>query len=543
MSEELYLKRNVMVEPLIDQWYAWTHIVSPATAAMNIVGRHLRIMESYVAAPEAHRSAAANPEMAGGPFVDYRIDRSREIAEVIEETRRTRAPMLELAEAISQLDAMLRDNAEGFSLESLYTRVPDPLKGYVELVYDLNSQPSFRLIEPLLYRSRYYNPSTQSLMLSTIHEDWRPFVMSTPRLPEEGKLHLRLPMAHSGIDELFRMKRSPRPYDFLKECLELRGEDEAAMRSFLTPEPPLAYVPYLGRGIRWRYFGHACMLIEAAGVSILLDPVLSYTYEHDISRYTYDDLPETIDYVLITHNHQDHILLETMLQLRHKVKTIVVPRCGGGDLADPSLTLMFRELGFPSVIDLGELDQIQTATGAITALPFLGEHADLDIRSKAAWLVEIHGTRLLFAADSCNLESRMYDHLHELTGDVDALFLGMECDGAPLSWIYGPLLTQRLNYQMDQSRRLAGSNYERGIEIVNRLGCREVYVYAMGQEPWLNHVMRVKYTDESQPIVASNRLVKECIARGIPSERLFGEKEILVDTAQPTGTGVPRGRH
>jgi len=47
------------------------------------------------------------------------------------------------------------------------------------------------------------------------------------------------------------------------------------------------------------YFGHACILLETNDVSVLLDPVLSYTYESYISRYTYEDLPEVIDYVLI----------------------------------------------------------------------------------------------------------------------------------------------------------------------------------------------------------------------------------------------------
>src|SRR5262249_41795356 len=122
----------------------------------------------------------------------------------------------------------------------------------------------------------------------------------------------------------------------------------------------------------------------------------------------------------------------------------------------------------------------------------------------------------------------VYEHVHKDIGEIEVLFLGMECDGAPLSWIYGPLLTQKLERKMDQSRRLAGSNFERGIRMVEQFGCKEVYVYAMGQEPWLNYVMRVKYTDESGPIVQSNRLLATCAERGIESEQLFGEKEIFL---------------
>ncbi|MEO6719971.1 MAG: hypothetical protein ABIN67_06455, partial [Ferruginibacter sp.] len=36
-TNQLYLKPNVVLEPLVDKWYAWSHLISPATAAMNIV--------------------------------------------------------------------------------------------------------------------------------------------------------------------------------------------------------------------------------------------------------------------------------------------------------------------------------------------------------------------------------------------------------------------------------------------------------------------------------------------------------------------------
>ncbi len=64
--------------------------------------------------------------------------------------------------------------------------------------------------------------------------------------------------------------------------------------------------------------------------------------------------------------------------------------------------------------------------------------------------------------------------------------------------------------------------------IVEQFHCKEVYVYAMGQEPWLNHVMGIKYTEKSNPIIQSNRLIETCRSRGMTAERLFGEKEILL---------------
>jgi L-ascorbate metabolism protein UlaG (beta-lactamase superfamily) len=174
------------------------------------------------------------------------------------------------------------------------------------------------------------------------------------------------------------------------------------------------------------------------------------------------------------------------------------------------------------------MEEILFDRGSITAVPFLGEHGDLNVLSKSAYLVRIDKHSLLFAADSCNISPKMYQHIHGAIGDVDVFFVGMECDGAPVSWIYGPLLTQRLERPKDHSRRLAGSNYERALAIVEQLRCKETYVYAMGQEPWLNYVMSIKYTDKSNPIIQSNRLVETCRTRGITAERLFGEKEILL---------------
>ena len=508
-SSSLYLRPNIMAEPLVDGWYAWTHLIPPATAARNLTERHLKIMESYLECPEAHDAAVEDPALVGGPYMDFDRNREDDVKALRDRTLCQRERLVDLSRSIEQLDAVLREKATGYSLEGLYADVPACLQGYVEIVYDLNNQPSFRLIEPLLYRSPFYDDTCQSVMLAEIGSDDRPFVLSTPRLDKGNAVHLQIPFASERYDQLFRMKREPRPFEAIRDMLALGDEDAGLFRSFLTPEPPAPYAKYDGPGARWRYFGHACILLETGGTSVLLDPVLSYTYESDISRYTYDDLPERIDFVLITHNHQDHILFETLLQLRHRIGTIIVPRNGGGALQDPSLRLLLRQCGFRNVVELAEMEQIGFDGGSITAVPFLGEHGDLNVLTKSAYLVRAADHKLMFAADSCNIAPKLYEHVHRELGDLDAIFLGMECDGAPLSWVYGPLLTQRLERSKDHSRRLAGSNYDRAIAIVEQFRCKEVYVYAMGQEPWLNHVMGIKYTEKSNPIIEFNAVDRD----------------------------------
>jgi len=147
-------------------------------------------------------------------------------------------------------------------------------------------------------------------------------------------------------------------------------------------------------------------------------------------------LPETIDYVLITHNHQDHILFETLLRLRRKIKNIVVPKSNGGALQDPSLKLMFEKVGFDNIIELEEMESVEFEDITLTGLPFIGEHCDLDVRSKLCHHVKFNdGLKIIFAADSCNVSPRLYERVQEIVGNVDVVFLGMECEGAPLTWL------------------------------------------------------------------------------------------------------------
>lgn len=522
-----YLKPNLIAQPLFGQWYAWSYLINPATAAMNVRDRHLKIMRSYVQAPMIHMAACQNPKLTGGPFMDLGGKQVPEIKALMDWTKQEQGVMLEFAEAVHELAKLLQEEAKGYSIEPLYEKVPELLQGYVELYYDLNNQPNFRFIESLLYRSRYFNPAYQSFSLSLVESDHRPFVLSTPVLEGPDRIHIRIPFADPRWDAFFAMERKPGDVEAMADVLGVPDGQRALFATFFTDEAPVPHQSYTGEGARVRYFGHACILLETSKLSIVADPVISYGYDTDLSRYTYSDLPDEIDYVLITHNHQDHVLLETLLKLRHKIKQVVIPRGGSGTLQDPSLRLILQSLGFRNVLEIDELQEIDLPGMRITGIPFLGEHCDLDIRTKVAHLVETDGHRILFAADSCNISAALYRHLHAIVGDLDVLFLGMECDGAPVSWLYGPLLSRDLPRDMDHSRRLAGSNYERARDIVHRFNFREVYVYAMGMEPWLKYIMAYEYTDQSNPILASNALLQDCAKAGIRAERLYGEKEIL----------------
>src|SRR5688500_6998558 len=96
----MYLKPNVVMEPLFDRWYAWSHLISPATAAMNITGRHLKIMNSYIQAPQIHAAAVKNPKMLGGPFMDYKGGRVDEVKKLRDHTLEKQKNMIAFSEAV-----------------------------------------------------------------------------------------------------------------------------------------------------------------------------------------------------------------------------------------------------------------------------------------------------------------------------------------------------------------------------------------------------------------------------------------------------------
>jgi len=154
------------------------------------------------------------------------------------------------------------------------------------------------------------------------------------------------------------------------------------------------------------------------------------------------------------------------------------------------MRLILENTGFRNVVEMSEMECLPIPGGAITALPFLGEHMPISMsaRNSLIWS-RVDNHSFLCAADSCNIEPELYRHVRELVGPVDVLFVGMECDGAPLSWLYGPLLTKRVDRAVDESRSWPAP-ISRAIDIVKRFGCKQVYVYAMAKnlaEPCNEH--------------------------------------------------------
>lgn len=81
------------------------------------------------------------------------------------------------------------------------------------------------------------------------------------------------------------------------------------------------------------WLGHSSYYLQKSGVRFLVDPVLSPTASpfpfairafDGTNPYSAKDFPD-IDYLLITHDHWDHLSKPTVLELKDKVKNIICP--------------------------------------------------------------------------------------------------------------------------------------------------------------------------------------------------------------------------
>jgi L-ascorbate metabolism protein UlaG (beta-lactamase superfamily) len=284
---------------------------------------------------------------------------------------------------------------------------------------------------------------------------------------------------------------------------------------------------YRGEGVRLRYFGHACVLIESGDTTILLDPVHAWDVGKGDGRFTFNDLPPRIDYVVLSHNHQDHCVPEVLLQLRHRVNHVIAPANNSGSITDPSLKLLLRQLGFSSVLTVDAFDEVRFADGRIISLPFPGEHVDLDIHSRHGIYIEIRTRRFTFLVDSDVQDPVLFERItRRIDKRVDALFLGMECHGAPLSWLYGPMLTRPIARRDDESRRLSSLDSARAWQVLQRFAAARAFVYAMGQEPWMKYMMGLQYTPESIQLREIASFLERCREAGIPAEQLYLRREL-----------------
>ncbi|WP_062215849.1 MBL fold metallo-hydrolase [Streptomyces sp. NBRC 109706] len=496
-------------------------MINPLTAGLNLRERQLATLRSYLADPDLHTRAVADPGNYGRPFLNPSGAGFERLKTFHEEVTVDAAPLIDLADDFTAARVLVEEHADGGALAPLYGQLPASLRGIVELVYDDVNRASIRILEPVLYRSfRDTMARAQRISLLPRPDRAQPYIFNSPILPDASRFDLAVPFDAPALDALFAARWSSVDVPELGERLGLAPERLARFAEFFTETEPATPPPVPDGTVRVRFFGHASVLLESAHAAVLLDPLLGYT-DDGIDHFTVSDLPRRLDAIVLSHAHCDHVSVETLLQLRRVVDTVVVPGSASGSVLDPSLGQLLTALGFRAVTRLEELESATVGHRlTVTSLPFLGEHADLDIRAKMVPLVEIEGRRFVFATDTTPIEPELYRRLGDLLTGVDALFIGLECVGAPLSWLYGPLMGRMPDRRHNRGRRLNGADAAMAEQLARAIGVRRIFTYAMGFDPWLKHLTGSDYDPASPQKRECDRLEASCARWGARAELL-----------------------
>lgn len=179
-----------------------------------------------------------------------------------------------------------------------------------------------------------------------------------------------------------------------------------------------------GDSITW--LGHATFLIRTSGKKILTDPFLS-EFASPVSlagprRFvdpgiTLESIP-SIDIVVVSHNHYDHLDDKTIVSLKNKERIHVVVPLG--------LKSFFAERGYKKITELDW--QVSVAIGNIelTSLPSVHDSArstsDQNKTLWSSWAIKSPERKILFVGDT-GYSEEVYRDIGEKHGSFDYAIL------------------------------------------------------------------------------------------------------------------------
>jgi L-ascorbate metabolism protein UlaG (beta-lactamase superfamily) len=161
-----------------------------------------------------------------------------------------------------------------------------------------------------------------------------------------------------------------------------------------------------GAALRISYIGHASLLIQTAGLNVLLDPVWSKRVSPfrfvgpkrvNDPGIAFADLP-SIDVVLVSHGHYDHLDLTTLSRLAAAHRPRVVTPLGNDTIIknhDPAIAVEAYDWE----------DRVKIGAGVVTTLVATRHWSarNLSDRNMALWasfVIEAPGGGVYFVADS-----------------------------------------------------------------------------------------------------------------------------------------------
>jgi len=152
------------------------------------------------------------------------------------------------------------------------------------------------------------------------------------------------------------------------------------------------------RDARISWLGHGSILLELDGVRLLSDPLLRRRIAHLWRAPPLPPVPRTIDAVLLTHQHLDHLDLPSLAQLGRE-QWLIAPRAAGP---------LLRRHGFARVTEVVEGDVVDVRGVRVIAVPAAhdGRRLRFGASAQAVGYV-LEGSRRVYVAGDTGLYDGM----------------------------------------------------------------------------------------------------------------------------------------
>ena len=222
---------------------------------------------------------------------------------------------------------------------------------------------------------------------------------------------------------------------------ELREElKNAELLEALNPQDPLS--------IRLRRPGihrlqHASLLFNTESTSVIVDP--NFSYANPPQWLGLRHYPE-VDAILISHSHEDHFCLASLLQFPRSTK-VVVPVVKRPSMLSLPMAKLLRDAGFTDVVEAPWHSELSVGDIHITVYPFYGEQPWLscpapvpELRNQGnTYVITAGGIRAWVLIDS----GREYGHamldecaaVRKRHGHIDVLLSNLR----PFRWYPGQI--------------------------------------------------------------------------------------------------------